>query len=125
VSALAAIRGAALVIAGIVHLLPLAGLSRARLPKLYGISAPGDDLALLLRHRAVLFGLLGALLVGAAFVPILVGPALGGGLVSTVSFLVLAGPWRTLGRALRRVALADVVAVVALAVAGGVTLLSG
>lgn len=118
------LRCVCLVVAGVVHLLPLGGLSRARLPRLYGIAAPDDGLALLLCHRAVLFGLLGALLVTAAFVPGLVPVALAGGLASTIAFLVLAMPWRALGPKLRRVVVADAVAIAALVVALATTLAS-
>lgn len=45
---------------------------------------------LLLRHRAIVFELLGASLVGAAFIPGWRTPALVGGGISALSFLVLA-----------------------------------
>ncbi|RYE84342.1 MAG: phosphopantetheine adenylyltransferase [Myxococcales bacterium] len=103
----------------IIHLLPMVGaLGAARLHRLYGLS-PGDPgLVLLLRHRAVLFGLLGAFLLLAAFRPALTTLGLVAGSVSVVSFLALAldttGP---LHASLRRVVAADVVALVCLVVA--------
>jgi len=49
-----------LVVVGVIHLLPLSGaLSETRLTALYGISFDDPNLAILLRHRAVLFGLPG------------------------------------------------------------------
>ena len=59
-----------LLIAGIIHLLPLTGvLCAAQLERLYGLPFGQPDLLILMRHRALLFGLLGGLLVAAAFRP--------------------------------------------------------
>ena len=89
--------GAALIIVGVIHLLPLVGvLGPARLQALYGITLTDPTLVLLMRHRAILFGLLGAFLVVAAFVPTLQLSALILGATSAMSFLVLArkgGPY--------------------------------
>lgn len=109
---------ALLIVAGIIHLLPISGLLGAeRLAALYGLSFSEPNLLILMRHRAVLFGLLGALLVWAAFRPSLQPAAMLGGLVSVLSFLLLA--WLTPGynAALRKVVIADWVALVCLALA--------
>ncbi len=76
---------------GIIHLLPLAGLMGADgLTRLYGLDFSDPNLEILMRHRAVLFGLVGTLLVGAAFHAALRGAALVVGFVSLLSFLALA-----------------------------------
>lgn len=97
-----------LLVAGVIHLLPLSGvLGGERLNALYQLPLDEPNLQLLMRHRAVLFGLLGALLVAAAFLPGLRSLALGAGLLSVLAFLLLAWGDAGYNAALRRVLLAD------------------
>lgn len=104
-----------LIIAGIIHLLPLSGvLGAERLAQLYGLAFQEPNLLLLMRSRAVLFGLLGALLIYAAFRPALQPIALLGGLLSVLSFLYLAWSSPGYNEALRRVVIADWVALACL-----------
>lgn len=117
------IAAVALLVAGFVHLLPLAGvLGGARLEALYGVAIPDATTLLLLRHRAVLFGLLGAALVVAAFRHAWHLAALAAALVSVVSFLALAGDGARLTPAVARVVQVDRVAAVVLAVGLAATL---
>lgn len=114
---------ASLLVAAIIHLLPLAGvLGAERLSALYGIALQEPDLVLLMRHRAVLFGLLGVFLAIAAFRPAWRNAAFVAGFVSVVSFLVLAWSGAGYNAAIDRVVIADVVALVCLLVGGGVHL---
>jgi hypothetical protein len=69
----------------------------------------GADLQLLMRHRAVLFGLVGGLLLLAAFKPRLRLVASVLGLLSMASFMLLAWPLQEHGAALQRVFWADAV----------------
>lgn len=109
---------ALLILAGIIHLLPLAGvLGAERLAALYGLSFQETNLLLLMRSRAMLFGLLGALLVYAALRPALQPIALFGGLVSVLSFLCLAWSSPGYNAALGRVVIADWLALAALLLA--------
>jgi hypothetical protein len=106
-----------LIVAGIIHLLPLAGvLGSERLAALYGLDFSEPNLALLMRHRAVLFGLLGAFLVYAAFRPQLQVIAFVAAFVSVVSFLLLAWSGGGHNPQIGRVVTADVVALVALVI---------
>ncbi|WP_370306097.1 phosphopantetheine adenylyltransferase [Sinimarinibacterium flocculans] len=100
---------AVLVVAGLVHLLPAVGLRGApQLEKLYGIAIAQPELLLLMRHRALLFGLLGAGLIAAAFWPPLRTAMLLAGLVSTAGYCVLAFAEPALAAPLRRVVWIDV-----------------
>ncbi len=75
----------------VIHLIPLVGLlGTAQLQSLYGLDLGEPSLQVLMRHRAVLFGLLGALLAAAAFRPDLRTLALVGGFASVLSFFALA-----------------------------------
>ncbi len=106
---------AALLVAGLIHLLPVPGvLGAGTLARLYGIEVPDPNTAILLQHRALLFGILGALMLAAIPFPSLRGVALWVGLASTASFVVVALWVGGFNGAVRRVVVADVVAAVAL-----------
>ena len=117
---------AMLVIAGIIHVLPLAGVvGSERLAALYGVDFSDPNLAILMRHRAVLFGLLGVFLIYAAFRPGQQPVAFVAGLISAAAFLGLA--WATEGynSLMAKVVAADVVALVCLATGAATYLLTG
>ena len=108
-----------LVLVGIIHLLPVSGvLGAERLLALYGVSLNDPNLLILMRHRAVLFGLLGLFMVYAAFKPSLQPLAFLAGFLSVVSFMAIAWSVGGYNEAIRKVVIADVVAVVALGIAG-------
>jgi len=109
---------AALLLAGLINLLPLAGvLGATRLQGLYGMAFDDPSLRILMRHRAVLFGLLGGATLAAAFIPAWRVPMALAALVSMLSFIALAALEGGGNTAIRRVVLADVVASVLLAAA--------
>lgn len=103
---------------GIVNLLPGVGvLSAQRLEALYGVSLADPNLAILMRHRAVLLAIVGGLLVLAAFQPQLRAAAVVAGLVSMLSFVALAAGAGAASPALRAVLSVDVAAALALVAA--------
>lgn len=109
---------AALLIAGLIHLLPLAGLlGPEALQRLYGLPAAEPNLQILLRHRALLFGLLGAFLCAAAFRPAWQAPALGMAALSMAGFVALTWLVGGANAALQRVLWIDAAALVLLALA--------
>ena len=114
---------AVLLLVALFHLLPLAGvLGAAKLSSLYGIPVQDPNLEILMRHRAVLFGLLAAFLAYAAFHRPLHGLALVAAGVSVVSFLALAVMVGGYNAALSTVVKADIVALLLLVVAAVVHL---
>jgi hypothetical protein len=103
----------ALLVAAAIHALPVIGvLGPARLEAMYGITAQEPNLVVLLRHRAVLFGLLATLLAYAAFRQELHRLALIAGLLSVASFLLIAWQAGQVNNALSTVVYADIVALV-------------
>ncbi|MEQ1515653.1 MAG: hypothetical protein ABL931_04085 [Usitatibacteraceae bacterium] len=107
-----------LLVAGAVHFLPVAGvLGAEQLQKIYGVPFDDANLEILMRHRAALFGLLGLFMVYAAFRPTLQVLALAAGLVSVTSFLWIATTVSGYNAAIRRVFMADLVALACLLLA--------
>ncbi len=101
----------ALLIAGVTHLLPLQGvLGTGNLARLYGITVSDPNTAILLQHRALLFGILGALMLMAIPVSSLRIVALSLGFVSAASFIVVAVWVGNYNAEINRVVVADVIA---------------
>ena len=106
-------------VAAAINLAPVLGaVAPERMGALYGVDLSDPNLQILMRHRAALFGLVGGLLLLAAFHPPLrmVGYAVG--FASMLSFLLIAWGVGGYGAEIRRVILADVVGIGALAGAG-------
>ncbi len=106
---------AMLVVVAVIHILPLAGaLGNQRLTALYGLSFEDPNLSILMRHRAVLFGILGFFLLFAAFKPQYQTAAFIAGLVSVVSFIWLASAVGGYNSQIARVFYADIIALISL-----------
>ena len=107
-----------LVSVGIIHLLPLSGVFGAgQLSALYGLPFGEPNLQILMRHRAVLFGMLGGFMILAAFRPAFQGVALVAGLTSVLSFVGLAWSVGGYNAMVGRVVVADLVALACLVIA--------
>jgi hypothetical protein len=77
--------------AAFVNLAPVSGvLSADILEGLYGITLEDPNLVILMQHRAVLFGIVGVLLVACVFRPALRPIGLAVGLTSMLAFVVIA-----------------------------------
>ena len=111
-----------LLLLALIHLTPVSGvLGGAALQRLYGVAADTPELALLLRHRAVLFAVVGGLMVLAIFAPGYRLLALAVGWISLLSFVLLAAQIGPVNDALTRVIKVDYVA---LAILTGLSLIS-
>ena len=100
---------------GLVHLLPVTGvLGAASLQRLYGLPITDPNLLILLQHRAVLFGLVGGVMVAAAFVPAWRSVAAVVGFISIGSFLLIAWSVGGYNALIARVVWIDVAALVLL-----------
>jgi hypothetical protein len=106
---------ALLIFAGLVNFFPAIGLCSASFQaQLYGISEPTGDLLILLRHRALLFGMLGCLILVSAFRRQLQPLAILGGLVSMLGFVAVALAVGGYGPEIGRAVAIDVVASIGL-----------
>lgn len=98
-------------IVAVVNLLPMFGVaSQARLELLYGVKLDDPNLVILMRHRAILLGIVGALLAVAAFREPLRPTATVAGFVSMLSFVAIAYAVPGRNTELRRVANIDIFA---------------
>ena len=106
-----------LFVAGIINLVPLVGvLSAEHLVRLYDVPLDNNDLVVLMRHRAVLFGLLGIFIIYSAFRTTVRFLACIAGLISMIAFIVIAYSTGDYGQALHKIVIADIIGSLALAV---------
>lgn len=102
----------ALIVAGLIHFLPVTGVIGAeRLTAMYAIPFADPNLLILMRHRAVMLGLLGGLVLYSVFRPGMQGTGIVVGTVSLASIVGLAWSVGGYNQSLSRVVMADSVAV--------------
>lgn len=113
-----------LFILAVIHLLPVAGvLGSDSLTRLYGISVSDSNTQILLRHRAVLFAIIGLFLLLSVFKSGYQPIAICMGLISVASFLLLTWSIEGLNSEISRVVKVDWIALVLLLVAGVINIL--
>jgi hypothetical protein len=104
-----------LIVAGIINLLPLSGvLGRSWLLSLYGQEVGSIDMEILLRHRAVLFGIVAVLLLASIRVVHWRAAAILVAGLSMASFIAVAMFVGGYGPLLRTVIIVDVIGLLAL-----------
>ena len=107
-----------IVLAGLINFLPLAGiLGASQLQTAYALDFSEPNLQILMRHRALLFGLLGGFMLYAAYAPMYRPAAYVMGLISMLGFLLLYWQVGEANAALKKIAWADVLGLVALSAA--------
>ena len=112
------------IVVGLINVYPVIGvLGSTSLTNLYGVPLDETNLLILMRHRAVLLGLIGIFLFVAAGQRDWQLPALVAGLVSMLSFVVIAYFEGTFTAKITMVVIADVIGAVLLGIAGLVRLL--
>jgi hypothetical protein len=104
-----------MLIVAVIHLLPISGFFGIdRLSSLYGIDITDGNLEILMRHRAMLFGILGGFIAYAAFNPVMQPVAFVAAFISIASFFFLSFSVGDFNDSIRKVVIADIVATVAL-----------
>jgi len=106
---------ALVLVAAAINLAPVIGaFSSERMAAAYGIDLSDPNLQILMRHRAVLFGVVGGLLVAAVLRPRMRGVGYVVGFSSMLSFLLVAWWVGGYGAPIQRVVLLDAVGIAAL-----------
>jgi len=103
---------------GLINFLPVLGFfSATQLSLAYGVELNSNDLEILMRHRALLFGILGGFVFYSLFKPNLRLPALVMTGVSMLGFIYLAWSVGDINEALIKVTQADLVGLLCLIMA--------
>jgi hypothetical protein len=87
-----------------------------KLDSLYGITIKDADLLILMRHRAILFGLIGTFMLASTWVKDWQIPAMSIGLVSMLSFVGISQSTGTSNVSIKRIEVIDTILSIALAV---------
>lgn len=107
-----------LIISGLINLLPVAiAFLPQKIASSYGVTVSSNSMELLLRHRAVLFGIVSLILIHAAVTKSNYVLATATGLISMLSFVFLYYHIGEISKELKMVMLIDVVASLGLIVA--------
>jgi hypothetical protein len=107
-----------LIVVGLINFAPVIGVvSAQKLVSAYSVTLAGNDLAILMRHRALLFGILGAFILYSAFHPLYQPVAMIMGGVSMVGFALLVLGTGGYNEAIGKVLFIDILGIVFLLVA--------
>ena len=107
-----------LLIVGLINFIPIIGaLSTDHLAKLYGVNLTNNNIIILLQHRALMFGIIGAFIMYAGFNPSLQALAFIAGFVSMLGFIVFALRASTYNQELAKIITLDIIALVLLVIA--------
>lgn len=107
-----------LIVVGLINFVPVfAGLSAHKIESAYSITLANPDMAILMRHRALLFGILGGFILYAAFVPQFQVAAMLMAGVSMLGYAYLTFTTDVYNEALGKVLMFDLIGVFFLAVA--------
>jgi len=107
-----------LLIVGVINFLPVVGiLSAETLSSAYSIELIGNDIIILMRHRALLFGILGGFIIFSAFKPIYQSAAIIMAAISMLGFLGFLWVAGDYNASISRVAFVDLLGIVCLSLA--------
>lgn len=114
-----------LFLVGLINFLPIIGvISLDRINQSYGLTITDSNVAILLRHRALLFGLIGGFIIYSVFNPHQQMAAIAIAAISMLGYLYLFWSTSEPSLALLNVAKADIIGVILLLIAISIKLLS-
>jgi hypothetical protein len=107
-----------LFIVGVINFLPVMGvISADKLSRAYQIDLPGNDLIILLRHRAILFGVVGGFILYSVFQPMYQDAAMVMAAITMVGYLYIVWAVGGYNKAIFKVAMVDAVGIMCLLLA--------
>ena len=107
-----------LLLVGLINFIPVFGiLSVEKLISAYAVSIEGNDMAILLRHRALLFGILGGFIIFSAFKPHYQTVAMVMAGISMIGFAYLVLSTGSYNTAISKILVFDIVGIVLLLLA--------
>ena len=114
-----------LIIVGLINFAPIGGLFSAEILRiLYGINVDEPDLLILMRHRALLFGVIGGFIIYSAFRPELQRYAFAAGFITMLGFIIIAWQVGSYNELLKKVLVIDIGALILLIVAATLFLMN-
>ena len=107
-----------LFVVGVINFLPVIGvLSAAKISQAYSIELPSNDLIILMRHRALLFGVVGGFILYSVFVPSYQFAAMLMAAITMTGYLYFVWAVGGYNNSIFKVAMVDVLGIVCLALA--------
>jgi hypothetical protein len=114
-----------LFIVGVINFLPVVGvLSAEKLSQAYAVDLVNNNLVILMRHRALLFGVVGGFILYSVFVPSYQGVAMVMAAITMLGYLYFVWAVGGYNDSIFRVAMVDVVGLVCLALAAALKAVS-
>jgi hypothetical protein len=116
---------ACLILVGLINLAPFLGvISTQKLESAYSVTLAGNDLVILMRHRALLFGVLGSFILYSAYAPLYQSAAMIMGGVSMIGFALLVVDVGGYNQAISKVLFFDILGIILLFIAAALKYLS-
>jgi hypothetical protein len=115
-----------LIIVGVINFLPVIGvLSAEKLHGAYSVELIGNDIIILMRHRALLFGLVGGFILYSVFKPSYQSAAMVMAAISMLGFLYFVWAAGDYNASIAKIAIIDLAGIVCLVIASALKYTSG
>ena len=114
-----------LITVGLINFLPVIGIiSAEKLSAAYAVELIGNDIVILMRHRALLFGLIGGFMLYSVWKPSYQSVAMVMAAISMLGFLFFVAAADHYNTSITKIAIIDLIGLAGLAIAAGLKYLS-
>jgi hypothetical protein len=114
-----------LITVGLINFLPVIGIiSAEKLSAAYAVELIGNDIVILMRHRALLFGLIGGFMLYSVWKPSYQSVAMVMAAISMLGFLFFVAAADHYNASITKIAIIDLIGLAGLAIAAGIKYLS-